>query len=369
MDIKWDINKNYMVGKTSNVNIKNGKIAAFDLDDTLIKTKSGKDFSIDEFDWEMYDKSIVEKLNKLSKDDYNLVIISNQMGISKGKVTIEALKNKIDHIVNFIKLDFTVICAFNDDNFRKPRTKMWDFILGNVSNSFYCGDAGGLAKRNINNKSIDKDFSDTDLKFAKNIGLKFIHRDEFVYNIQYNDNTYKLDYPISFEKLSYGANYDFKPNHPEVILNVGLPASGKSHFTLNAIKHNYEHINQDTLKTAKKCINVTESALKLNKSVIIDNTNLTKENRKVFIELANKYKIKCRCFIFTTPVEICKHNSYFRNYITNGEVSPIPNIVYNMMKKKYIKPEINEGFYEINEVNFSLNLSDSAKELYKKYYF
>lgn len=370
MDIKWDVNKNYMIGKVSDVELKNKKIAAFDLDDTLIKTKSGKDFGIDENDWEPFDNSIIKKLKKLVNDDYNLVIISNQMGVSKGKITREQLKNKLEQIINFFKLNFTIVCAFNDDNFRKPRMGMWDLLAGDLLKSWYCGDAGGRDKRIINGKlhvEIDKDFSDTDLKFAKNIGVKFIHRDEFIYDINYD--THKINYPINFDTLTSNVKYDFKPNHQEVIINVGFPGSGKSHFTLNVINHNYECVNQDTLKTVKKCINATESALKSHKSVIIDNTNLTKENRKVFIDLANKYKVKCRCFIFNTPIEICKHNSYFRNYITNGEINVIPNMVYNMMKKKYIKPELTEGFYEVNDINFSLILNDNMKQLYNKYYY
>ena len=369
MEVKWDINKNYMIGKTSNIDIKNKKVAAFDMDDTLIKTKSGKDFGIDDDDWEIYDDSITNSLTGLVDDDYNLVIISNQMGISKGRVTIDTLKSKIEKIINYFNLNFTVICAFNDDNFRKPRMGLWEFVAGDKMNSFYCGDAGGLAKRNINNKLIDKDFSDTDLKFARNVGIKFIHRDEFVYDIKYNDGTYKINYPIIFDKMIPNTKYDFKPNHQEVILNVGFPGSGKSHFTLNVVNNNYQHINQDILKTAKKCIIAVETALKLKKSVIIDNTNLTKENRKVFIDLANKYKVKCRCFIFNTPIEICKHNSYFRNYITDGKVNIIPNIVYNMMKKKYVKPELSEGFSEIDEIDFSLNLDVNARQIYEKYYF
>lgn len=379
MEIKWNVNKNWMIGKAinvdnvnnvDNIDLKNKKIAAFDLDDTLIKTKSGKDFGTDEFDWEMYDDSIKKKLTDLINDNYNLVIISNQMGVSKGKIKLDTLKNKIKNVIDFLKLNFTIICAFNDDNFRKPRMKMWDFVLGDKENSFYCGDAGGLVKRKINNKQIDKDFSDTDLKFARNVGLKFIHRDEFVYDSKYNDNTYNIKYPINFDSLNFNnSDYDFKPNHQEMILNVGFPASGKSHVTLNVIKHNYEYINQDTLKTAKKCIIATESALKLGKSVIIDNTNIKKEDRKIFIDLAKKYKIKCKCFLFTTPIETCKHNSYFRNYTTNGNINPIPQLVYNLMKSKYVKPELSEGFDAIDEIDFSLNLNNDMKDLYQKYYF
>lgn len=367
MEIKWTIHSNYIMGKTEEVDLTNQQIAAFDMDDTLITTKSGKTFAENDDDWKIYDGSIKNKLVKLHNDGYKLVIISNQLGISKGKVDINILKSKINKLINFLQLNFTIFCATNDDHYRKPRMGLWNLIDGDKEKSFYCGDAGGLDKRTINNKIIDKDFSDGDLKFAANVKIKFIHRDEFVFDVKY-DNI-NINYPVNFKTINNKSNYIFKPNTKEIILNVGLPASGKSYFSLNnVVPYNYEYINQDKLKTLKKCIIETEKALKSSKNVIIDNTNLTIEHRKTFIELANKYGFKCRCLLFNTPLEICVHNSYFRNYTTNGEVKIIPKMVYNMMKKKYVKPELSEGFYEINKIDFALNLTDDVKELYCKYY-
>ncbi len=367
MEITWTTQSNYIMGKTSNVNLTNQKIAAFDMDDTLITTKSGKTFAENDDDWKIYDNSIKNKLINLHNNGYKLVIISNQLGVSKGKVDTNILKSKIQKLINFLQLNFTIFCAINDDHYRKPRMGLWNLINGDKTNSFYCGDAGGLDKRTIDSEIIDKDFSDGDLKFALNVKIKFIHRDEFVFDVKYD--SIKVKYPIDFKTINNKSNYIFKPNSQEIILNVGLPASSKSYFSLNNIvPNNYEYINQDTLKTPKKCIMEAEKALKLSKSVVIDNTNLTIDTRKVFIELANKYGIKCRCLIFNTPLEICIHNSYFRNYTTDGKNKIIPKMVYNMMKKKYVKPLLSEGFYEINEIDFALNLSDDMKELYEKYY-
>lgn len=359
MEIEWDIQYNYIVG-TTNIklsNLTNQKIAAFDLDDTIIKPKNGKKFSESDDDWEIYNKSIPTKLVKLESEGYHLVIISNQMGISKGKVDPETWKSKMRKIINHIGLNFTILCSLKDNLYRKPRTKLWEMINGNTKTSFYCGDAGGLGKRKIKDIELEKDFSDSDLKFALNVGIKFIHRDEFVYDVKYKSDTYKINY-IDFSKFK-SEPYIFKSNKPEVIINIGLPASGKSKYSLDKIcpDTDYVYINQDTLKTAKKCATVLETALKAGKSVVIDNTNMTKANRKVFIDIANKYKIKSRCLNFTTPHDVCIHNSYFRNYITNGDVDVIPKIVYNIMKKKYEKPELSEGFYEINEIEYMINAS------------
>jgi len=41
--------------------------------------------------------------------------------------------------------------------------------------------------------------------------------------------------------------------------------------------------------------------MKQGKSVIIDNTNPKKDDRKYFLDLAKKYNYKTRCFYFLTP--------------------------------------------------------------------
>ena len=64
-----------------------------------------------------------------------------------------------------------------NDGFRKPGVMMWKHFTAQLNNgvevdfkeSFYCGDAAGRPAT----KNREKDFSDSDLKFAKNTGLKF----------------------------------------------------------------------------------------------------------------------------------------------------------------------------------------------------
>ena len=366
MNIQWKQTDNYIFGTTnSTINLKNKKIAAFDLDDTIVTPKSGKDFAENENDWQLY--PIAPKLIKLVADGYQLVIISNQLGITKGKVDPNVWKKKLENIINYIGLDFTIMCALKDDPYRKPRTKLWDeLVIGDKQTSFYCGDAGGLKKRKINGQEISKDFSDTDLKFALNLGLKFIHRDEFVWDVK----TLKFNLaPIEIPKCKNP--YKFKPNKPEMVINVGLPASGKSSFAHKyLIPNDYHYVNRDTLKTPKRCLMETEKALQQNKSVVIDNTNVTQEERKSYIDLAKKYNIKCRCLLFTTSKEVCIHNNHFRNFITNNEVFIIPQIVYNIMNKKYEEPQLKEGFTSIDKVDFNPEFnSDEDKRIYQMYYY
>ena len=53
-------------------------IAAFDLDYTLIKPKSGKKFPVDKNDWEWMYPNVLEKLKEYYENKYTIVIFTNQ---------------------------------------------------------------------------------------------------------------------------------------------------------------------------------------------------------------------------------------------------------------------------------------------------
>jgi len=350
----------YMICTTVPIKtLSNKPIASFDLDDTIIKPKSGKTFAIDKSDWIFHTPEIPAKLIELSKN-YSLVIFSNQKGKNDDS-KIDDLKYKFTNIIQKLNLNITIICSFSDDMYRKPRTSMWDLLDGSKPDSFYCGDAGGLPKRIImdpntqTNIVIKKDFADTDIKFARNLGIRFMHRDEFVYGVKHDDSSYTLDYPsLATDILPKSSTYSgFKPNltHPEMIINVGFPGSGKSYHTTKYLT-GYVRINRDALGTLDDCIHMTNQALKNKQSVCIDNTNLSINDRKQFISLAKAHGVMCRCLLFTTPVELCRHNAYYRNVITNGKVNAISSVVYNVMKKRFVKPELTEGFDQIIEIDF-----------------
>ena len=371
MNITWTQFNNYMIGHTTPEmpNFTGIKVAAFDLDDTLITAKSGK-FGKDENDWVIFDDSIPAKLKQYVDNNYKLVIVTNQKGISTKKTDGTMWKNKVNNIINSLQLDFTILCCIKDDFCRKPNTSLWDMYVHNYDkpNSFYCGDAGSLPDRVINKMKIKKDFSDTDLKFALNLQIKFVHRDEFVYgsvptkfNIKYVNNidTYCKKQPYVFKNL----------DTQEIVLLCGFPASGKSHYAKNNIvPYDYVYINQDTLKTATKCINMTEKSLKEKKSVVIDNTNVSKDKRLTYINLAKKYNVNIRCLLFTCPMELCKHNSCYRNFVTDGSIDVIPTIAFNIMKSKYEKPLMEEGFTNVDEIDFCFD-DEKNVDKYCKYYF
>jgi DNA 3'-phosphatase len=91
-------------------------ISGFDLDYTIIKTKSGNVFPKDKNDWKLWDQSVKNKFIELSKKQSNIIVIfSNQKGIGSNNnkfVTIKDFQDKIHDIRQEIGVDFIFIAAF-----------------------------------------------------------------------------------------------------------------------------------------------------------------------------------------------------------------------------------------------------------------
>ena len=57
------------------------KIAAFDLDDTLIATKSGNTFARNPEDWKWWHAGVPSRLRQLDADGFAIVVVTNQGGV------------------------------------------------------------------------------------------------------------------------------------------------------------------------------------------------------------------------------------------------------------------------------------------------
>ncbi len=160
----WVWNKNSTLIYGDSGTKPNSKIVSFDMDDTLIKTKSGAKFPKDSKDWIFWHEKVVPNLKEWSKKGYKIVIFTNQNGISKGHTTETQIKQKIESISQQIGVPMQALVASTDDSYRKPSKILWNFFVENMNGkidvdlkeSIYCGDAAGrLGKK--------KDFTDTDL--------------------------------------------------------------------------------------------------------------------------------------------------------------------------------------------------------------
>jgi len=290
MHYTWTYTDSYLIGVFDYCTInEQSKLAIFDLDHTIIKPIKGI-FSKGSDDWVFYSDTVVEQLQQYHKDKFTIVIVTNQNGIDKGTLDAETWITKITNIVDIIKVPIIILASLKKDMYRKPmpflfykalsldttpcsvrikdvpslamksrarRAKPSQTVRASVSaynkqKSFYCGDAGGLPKRTINNIVFPKDFSDTDLKFAQNLNVKFIHRDDFIFN-------YKTLSECPMQKAVIGKGLDIfkdiihkkhlykKINSGIVIINVGFPGSGKTRYTEELVKTQSNSIRNKAL--------------------------------------------------------------------------------------------------------------------------
>jgi DNA 3'-phosphatase len=177
---KWIEKSNLLMKLSSSIDneTRNKGIITFDLDGTIITTKSGKTFPKDNKDWKLFDSIIPSILQSAYQEGYCLAIISNQKGNEQVKERKE-LEEKLDSILSILNVPIDIICSHLDDIYRKPRTGMWEFLYETrwknfplissftKDNCFYIGDAAGRPVYG----GKKKDFSDTDYKFALNLGI------------------------------------------------------------------------------------------------------------------------------------------------------------------------------------------------------
>ena len=127
---KWEIIDNSVWKYSFNYPNINKSIVSFDLDDTLISTKSKKNYPISADDWIEINNS-KNRLTELFKIN-NIIIFSNQ---SKMKGQTEMIKLKFEQIINYFQLPITVYISGNYDHYRKPNIGMFQLMLKDYYNS------------------------------------------------------------------------------------------------------------------------------------------------------------------------------------------------------------------------------------------
>ena len=359
----WKQTGSILIGSTSDQLKGSNKVAGFDIDGTIITTKSGRKFPVDINDWKIQFSVIPGRLQKLVREDYKIVFFTNQMGIKKNKPPIGEFQSKIESLVEILNIPVIIMAACDSDLNRKPCIGMWNHFCqyhnGGIDvhkvDSFYVGDAAGRVENWA--PKMKKDFSCSDRKFAANIAIPFYTPEEFFLNSKKAHFNWGEFQPMGIDpqQLLEPESTSITASSQEVILFIGPPASGKTTFYQKYLQpHGYVHINRDTLGSWQKCVTECEKAIELGKSIVIDNTNPDVESRKRYLTVAEQHKIPTRCFVFTASIAHCKHNNRFRELknIGNSKYKPVNDIAFNAYSARFTQPNVSEGFTEIIQVNF-----------------
>jgi len=357
--------------------IASEKIAGFDMDGCLIVTKSGKTFATGPTDWKLFSNKVASKMTSLHADGYKVVVFTNQAGIEKKKTSPDDIKAKVSAIREELGFPFQMFVSTGENIFRKPSTEMWTFMaekcnggkVVDMDKSFFVGDAAGRIKNWAPGKK--KDFSCSDRKFAANVGIRFLTPEEFFHGEKVCT---KFEWgaidPSTVLKKSQTTDYSTIASElQELVILVGLPASGKSTFAhSNLATKGYVVVNRDELKSQEKCLSRCSEALKSKKSVVVDNTNPSRESRKPFIDMAKGLGLPVRCFHMQTSKELAEHMNMFRQTQSKGAQRRVPAVGYNMFISKFQAPDKGEGFTEIKNIEFVPNfLTSDDENLFKKW--
>ncbi|KAL7623625.1 DNA kinase/phosphatase Pnk1 [Parahypoxylon ruwenzoriense] len=388
---------------------KRRKIAAFDLDSTLITTVSGRKYGVGPSDWKWWDPSVPSRLRQLYTDEgYRVVILSNQAGFTLhpdpkskapkgGKVRVANFKQKCGAVLTNLDLPTSVYVATEHDAFRKPRPGMWAEVCRDygipqdevdLMGSIFVGDAGGRMAQ-LKSEGVDaaaKDFSSSDRNFAHNVGIAYKTPEEFFLGKPPREFSRDFDlaaYPY-LESIDVGtggrdggdsgSGVPFeKTNKQDIVLFCGPPGAGKSTFYWRHLMPlDYERVNQDEWGSRAKCFKVAAELLDGGSSVVIDSTNPAVGGRRKWVELARKHGVPIRCLWFKASKALCEHNDVVRavNKPMNPEArAALPATAFNVFFSRFKPPKVaREGFQDVVETEFKFHGTKEEYAIWGRYW-
>ena len=136
---------------------------------------------------------------------------------------------------------------------------------------------------------------------------------------------------------------------PELIILVGLPGSGKSTYYRAHFAATHAHISKDLMPNARRRDDRQEreiaAALAEGKSVVVDNTNPSREVRAPLIALGRRHGARIVAVYFETEVK----TAIMRNRQREGRAR-VPDVAIFATRKKLVPPTPEEGFDEVRVI-------------------
>jgi len=135
---------------------------------------------------------------------------------------------------------------------------------------------------------------------------------------------------------------DSRPR-PELVIFIGLQASGKSSFFRSRFSRTHVHVSKDTLRNNKnrnrRQQQLIEAALQQQASVVVDNTNPSVEDRAPLMALGQALQAEGMGYYFESRVSECLE----RNRQREGKARVPDAAIYSTIKK-LVRPSYGEGF-------------------------
>lgn len=129
---------------------------------------------------------------------------------------------------------------------------------------------------------------------------------------------------------------------PQLVILIGVQASGKSSFYLDIFFNTHIRINLDMLKTRHREKLIFDACLAAKQSVVIDNTNPTRQDRERYIAPAKSHAFSISGYYMMTSLEDCLE----RNRTRSDDLS-VAEPAIGATWKKMEKPRLDEGFDDL----------------------
>jgi predicted kinase len=149
-----------------------------------------------------------------------------------------------------------------------------------------------------------------------------------------------------------------------MIILMGLQASGKSTFYRTHFAATHEHVSKDLLRRSKhknkdqEQAERIESVFQEQRSVVVDNTNSTLQDRQRLIELGRTYGARIIGYYFPPDVK----SSRERNKQRTGKAQ-VPDIAIYIIANKFVPPSYAEGFDKL----YYVRVADDSTSEYPKW--
>lgn len=130
---------------------------------------------------------------------------------------------------------------------------------------------------------------------------------------------------------------------------MGLQASGKSTFYRERFAATHALVSRDLFRgnrqPARRQRQLIEEALRAGRSVVVDNTSPTPEDRAAILEVARAHGARTACCAFSPDVRA----SLARNARREGKAR-VPAVAIRTTAKRLVAPTLAEGFDRLYEV-------------------
>jgi predicted kinase len=132
----------------------------------------------------------------------------------------------------------------------------------------------------------------------------------------------------------------------ELAILVGLQGAGKSSFCRASLAGTHAWVSKDRFRNnrrpARRQRHLLEEALGAGRSVVVDNTNATREERAALIALGRSFGARIVGYYFESRLEDCVG----RNRLREGK-ERVPHVALYATRKRMEVPSLAEGFDQL----------------------